>query len=84
MLRKSIPKSSLPQTIKVEGKLISSPPAICEELNQHFVSLGEKLSANQNQKLDKNCIKYLPNRQSSSIILGPKDEFENCQNKCRS
>ena len=76
MLRKSIPKSSLPQTIKVEGKLISSPPTICEELNQHFVSLGEKLSANQNQKLDKNCIKYLPNRQSSSIILGPKDEFE--------
>ena len=75
LLRKSIPKSSLPQTIKVKGKLIS-PPTICEELNQHFVSIGEKLSAYQNQKFDKNYIKYLRNRQSSSIILQPTDEFE--------
>ena len=45
LLRKSIPKSPLPQALKVEGKLISSPPTICEELNQHFVSIGEKLSA---------------------------------------
>ena len=41
LLKKSIPKSSLPQTIKVEGKLISSPPTICEELNQHFVCIEE-------------------------------------------
>ena len=44
-------------------------------MNQ-FVSIGEKLSANQNQKFNKNYIKYLHNRQSSSIILRPTDEFE--------
>ena len=76
LLRKSIPKSSLPQTIKVEGKLISSLPTIYEELNQHFISIGEKLRANQNQKFDKNYIKYLRNRQSSSIILRPTDVFD--------
>ena len=76
LLRKSIPKSSLPLTIKVESKLISSSPTICEELNQYFISIGEKLRANQNQKFDKNYIKYLRNRQSSSIILRPTDEFD--------
>ena len=76
LLRKSIPKSSLPQTLKFEGKLISSPPTICKELNQHFVSIGEKLRADQNQKFDQNYIKYLRNSQTSSIILRPTDKFE--------
>ena len=76
LLGKSIPKSSLPHTLKVEGKLIFSFPTICKELNQHFVSIGEKLSANQNQKFDENYIKYLRYRQTSSIILRPTDEFE--------
>ena len=76
LLRKSIPKSSLLQTIKIEGKLISFPPTVCEELNQHFVSIKEKSRAYQNQKFDKNYIKYLRNRQSSSIISRPTDEFE--------
>ena len=76
LLRKSIPKSSSPQTLKVEGKLISSPPTIRNELNQHFVSIGEKLIANQTQKFDKDYIKYSRHRQTSSIILRPTDKFK--------
>ena len=76
LLRKSIPKSLLPQTLDVEGKLISSPPKIYKELNQYFVSIEEKSSAYQNQNFEKNFTKYLRNRQTSSVILRLTDEFE--------
>ena len=46
LLKKTKPKTALPKTIETDGKLITSPQNICNEINKHFVNIGEKLAPN--------------------------------------
>ena len=46
LLRKTKPKTTLPQTIETKGKLITSPKNICKEINKHSVESDKKLAAN--------------------------------------
>ena len=36
----------MPQTIKVDGQIISSPQKICNQMNQHFATIGKNLQLN--------------------------------------
>ena len=44
LLRKTKPKTSVPNAIHADGQVITLPKSICEKLNDHFVKIGEKLS----------------------------------------
>ena len=48
LLRKSKPKTTLPQSIETEGKLIISPQNICNEINKYFIKIGKQLAAKSN------------------------------------
>ena len=45
LLRKHTLKAEMPQQLKVNKKTITNPLEICNEINKHFVEVGEKLSA---------------------------------------
>ena len=76
LLRKTKPKTSVPNTIHADGQVITSPQSICEKLNDHFVKIGEKLSDKLASNRETNHKKYLGKRQMSSIVLKPTDEYE--------
>jgi len=44
LLRKSKPKSVLPNAIKIDNETITDHTEICNKLNNHFVSIGQRLS----------------------------------------
>ena len=46
LLGKCKPKTTLPQTIETEGKLIISPQNICNEISKHFLTLVKNLPRN--------------------------------------
>ena len=77
-LRKTKRKTTLPQTIKVDGQIISSPQKICNQMNQHFATIGEKLAAKStNPAQNYNHFKFFGKRNPSSIIvLQPTDVYE--------
>ena len=76
LLRRSTPNSAMPHTIKVNSNMISSPQKICQEMNEHFVKVGEKLSADLPDVKDKTYLKFLGKRNLSSIVIQPTDEYE--------
>ena len=76
LLRKTKPKTTIPNTIHADGQVITSPQSICEKLNDHFVKIGEKLGDKLASNRETNHKKYLGKRQMSSIVLKPADEYE--------
>ena len=47
ILRKNPTNSnSLPAQLNVNGKLISDPSNVCQELNQYFCSIGHEMAKN--------------------------------------
>ena len=76
LLRKTKPKTTVPNTIHADGQVITSPQSICEKLNDHCVKIGEKLSDKLASNCETNHKKYLGKRQMSSIVLKPADEYE--------
>ena len=88
-LRKQKSSSAMPQAIITNGKTITSPHQICNEMNIHFVKIGEKLSSNIKCSNSRNFTQFLEKRQVSSIYLTPTDAFEVIEiisglNKCKS
>ena len=75
-LRKQKSSSAMPQAIITNGKTITSPHQICNEMNIHFVKIGEKLSSNIKCSNSGNFTQFLGKRQVSSIYLRPTDAFE--------
>ena len=77
LLRKRKRKPTLPQTIKVGGQTFTSPEKICDKMNQHFATIGEKLAAKSiNHDQSKNHLNFLGKRNLSSIVLQPTDAHE--------
>ena len=77
LLRKTKPKSTIPQKIIVGNETFVSPQAICGKMNNHLVKIGEKLRTSlENNLRDKHYMKYLGKRNPSSINLRPTDECE--------
>ena len=77
LLRKGKPKSILPQTIKVDDQTFTSPEKICNKMNQHFATIGEKLAAKSiNHDQSKNHLKFLGKHNLSSIVLQPTVAYE--------
>ena len=75
LVKKNKPTSTLPPTISVNRITISSQQ-ICNKMNKHFVQIGKKLSFKTNFHNNKIYIKFLGNRQLSSIFLRPTDEHK--------
>ena len=77
LLRKRKQKPALPHTIKVDGQTFSSPEKICNKMNQHFATIGEKLAAKSiNHDQSKNHLNFLGKRNLFSIVLQPTDAYE--------
>ena len=77
LLRKTKRKTTSPQTIKVDGQIISSSQKICNQMNQHFATIGEKLAAkSSNPAQNYNHFKFFGKRNPSSIVLQPIDVYE--------
>ena len=66
----------MPQTIETDGKLITSPQNICNEINKRFVKIGEKLAANSSFHQSNQHFTFLGKRNVSSIVLQPSDVHE--------
>ena len=78
LLRKTKPKTTLPKTIETDGKLITSPQNICNEINKHFVKIGENLATNSRNSSfhqSKQHFTFLGKRIVSSIVLQLVLEF---------
>ena len=77
LLRKPKRKTTaMPQSIKIGIKSIECPESICYKMNEHFVTIGKKLSANVKSTIEQGFKKFLGKRQMSSIVLRPTDEHE--------
>ena len=79
LLRKTKPKTTLPKTIETDGKLMTSPQNICNEINKHFVKIGKKLAANSRNSSfhqSKQHFAFLGKRNVSSIVSQPTDAYE--------
>ena len=74
LLRKPKRKTAaMPQSIKIGKKSIKCPESICNKMNEHFVIIGEKLSANVQSTSEQGFKKFLGKRQMSSIVLRQTD-----------
>ena len=79
LLKKTKSKTTFPHTIKTDGKLITSLQNICNEINKHFVKIGEQLAANSNNSSfhqSNQHFTFLGKRNVSSIVLQPTDVYE--------
>ena len=76
LLRKNKPKSTVPSLVKLGDKTITDPTEICNKLNEHFVTIGEKLGSKSIFQNDQNYRKYLGKRHVSSVILQPTHAYE--------
>ena len=77
LLRKPKRKTTaMPQSIKIGIKSIKCPESIFNKMNEHFVTIGKKLSANVKSTTEQGFKKFLGKRQMSSIVLRPTDEHE--------
>ena len=77
-LRKHAPKAEMPQQLKVNKKTITNSLEICNEINKHFVEIGEKFSAKvpMLNNDEQSFRRFLGKRQSSSIVFQSTDEHE--------
>ena len=76
LLRKNKPKSTIPSLVKIGDKTIADPTEICNKLNEHFVTIGEKLGSKSIFQNDQKYRKYLGKRHVSSVILQPTHAYE--------
>ena len=77
ILRKSQLKTTkIPNAVKVDSKTITDPTQICNKLNEHLVTVGEKLDFKSTASKSKNYLKYLGKRQVSFIVLRPTDAYK--------
>ena len=77
IINKSNKKASLPNFLKTKEKEIKEPQNICNELNQHFVDIGKKITNTCNSKRDKyEYLRYLGKHQPSSVVFSTTDEYE--------
>ena len=74
--RKNKPKRVIPTTIKNGGKMITVSKNICNEMNSHFVILGEKLDIQMTDTNNKTYVNFLGNRQVASVYLRPTKNQE--------
>ena len=65
-----------PLFIKVNDETITDQTEICNKLNEHFVTIGEKLESKSCDQKGQNYREYLGKRHVSSVILQPTDEHE--------
>ena len=78
ILRKPSESSTLPTYVKYESKPIYGQNDVCNAMNNHFCSIGHKLSkrfANSSCH-DKSDKTFFDQRVSSSIFLEPTDQYE--------
>ena len=66
----------MPQTIITSVKTIIARHQICNEMNIHYVKIGEKLSSNIKCSNSGNCFQFLGKRKVSSIYFRPTDAYE--------
>ena len=64
------------QSIKGPEKSIKQSESICNELNEHCVTIGEKLSDNVKNATEQVFKRFKGKQQTSSIVLRPTDEHE--------
>ena len=79
LLRKTKSKTTLPQSTETDGKLITLPQNICNEINKHFVKIGEKLAAkssNSSFHQSNQRFTFLGKRNVSSIVLQLTDVYK--------
>ena len=67
--------SKIADALEVDSKLITDPTQICNKVNKHFVTVGEKLCFRMTAP-KKNCLKNLGKRQVSSVVLLPTNAYE--------
>ena len=76
LLRKNKPKSTVPSFVKVGDETIRDQTKICNKLNDHFVTIGEKLGFESSDQMGQNYRQYLGKRNVSSVVQPPTDEHE--------
>ena len=76
LLRKNKPKLTVPSFIKVGDEPITDQTEICNKLNEHFVTIGEKLGSKSSDQKGQNYRQYFGKRHVSSVVLQPTDEHE--------
>ena len=67
---------TVPSFIKVGDETITDQTEICNKLNEHFVTIGEKLGSKSSDQKGKNYRQYFGKRYVSSVVLQPTDEHE--------
>ena len=77
LLRKQKRKTTaMPQSIKIDKKSIKCSESICNKMNEHFVTMGEKLSVKVKSTTEQGLKKFLGKRKMSLIVLRPADVQE--------
>ena len=64
----------MPAFLKNNGKMVSVSKTICNELNGHFVKIGEKLGVQMTNINDNTFINFRGKRQVYSVYLRPTDD----------
>ena len=68
--------TAMPQSIKIGNTLIKFPQSICNKIDEHFLTICEKLSANVKSVAEQGYKKFLGKRDMSSIVIQPIDEHK--------
>ena len=69
----------MPLTFETDGKFITSPQNICNEINKHFNKIGKELAANSSNSSfhqSNHHFTFFGKRNVSSIVLQPTDFYE--------
>ena len=66
----------MPQSTEISKQLIKCPESICNKMNEHFATIGEKICANLKRTTEHGFKKFLGEWPISSIVLRPTDEHE--------
>ena len=73
LLSKNKPKLTVPSFIKVGDETITDQTEICNKLNEHFVTIREKLGSKSSDQKSQNYRQYLGKRHVSPVVLQPTD-----------
>ena len=76
LLRKNEPKSTVPSFIKAGDEIITDQTEICNKLNEHLLTIGEKLGSKSSDQKSQNYRQYLGKRHVFSVDLQPTEEHE--------
>ena len=67
---------TVPSFIKVGDETIIDQTEICNKLNEHIATIGEKLGSKSSDQKSQNYRQYLGKRHASSVVLQPTDEHQ--------